>query len=317
MDTFWGLSATTWTAIYTLITAGLLIVAVAAAWYARRQWGAGRAAVEDARKAQMEALRPYITVTVEPSRTSMQLFDIIVRNVGSRPAENVAIKIDPPPVRARDESNASYEISKMRMLTEPIAQVAPGQEIRAFYDNQIERANRDDLPTSHSVNVRYRDSTGNDYQGRFLLDLEALKGMLFQEVGTVHTLSKSLKSIDKTLKSSDLISRGHLGVDAVLESRHEREHRRVLAEHEQRKELLDLDRLVRPEDPSLPRQEEQIARQEQEFARRLEDEAVEPIMRRVRQARYVARWVRKTCRANGALALNPVGLSVLGANLRP
>ena len=32
-DTFWGMSATGWTAYYTLLTAGLLLVAIAAALY--------------------------------------------------------------------------------------------------------------------------------------------------------------------------------------------------------------------------------------------------------------------------------------------
>ena len=46
MDTFWGLSATAWTAIYTLLTLGLLLVAVIAAhmpsasgkWRAKPSW---------------------------------------------------------------------------------------------------------------------------------------------------------------------------------------------------------------------------------------------------------------------------------------
>ena len=41
-DTFWGLSGTAWTGIYTLLTAGLLAVAVVAALYAKRQWESAR-----------------------------------------------------------------------------------------------------------------------------------------------------------------------------------------------------------------------------------------------------------------------------------
>lgn len=92
----------------------------------------GRAQAVAQRLAQMETLRPFVTVTVEPSPASMKIFDLVVRNVGQRPAQDVRIQIDPPPVRAREEKDKSFEISKMKMLTEPIAQIAPGQEIRAL-----------------------------------------------------------------------------------------------------------------------------------------------------------------------------------------
>ena len=47
-ETFWGLSSTDWTAIYTLLTAGLLITAVVAALYAHHQWRLSRAQAEEA-----------------------------------------------------------------------------------------------------------------------------------------------------------------------------------------------------------------------------------------------------------------------------
>ncbi|HQZ85268.1 MAG TPA: hypothetical protein PLB21_06500, partial [Actinomycetota bacterium] len=65
MDTFWGLASTAWTGIYTLLTGALLIVAVAAAVYARAQWRASRQQVEDARRAQLEVSRPYVIVAAE------------------------------------------------------------------------------------------------------------------------------------------------------------------------------------------------------------------------------------------------------------
>lgn len=89
MDTFWGHSATFWTGIYTLITAGLLVVAVIAAVYAWRQWRASREQIDNARKAAVEANRPYILVTAEPSDASWRLFDLSVRNIGHRPARSI------------------------------------------------------------------------------------------------------------------------------------------------------------------------------------------------------------------------------------
>jgi hypothetical protein len=143
-DTFWGLSASAWTGIYTLLTAGLFAVAVVAALYAKRQWDSARGQVEETRKAELESRRPYVIVTVEPSEVSRHLFDLVIRNIGQRPAEMVSISLDPPPVRARETDG--HELSNAKMLKEPVAMIAPGQEMRAFYDSHIERNGREGLP---------------------------------------------------------------------------------------------------------------------------------------------------------------------------
>lgn len=46
METFLNLSGTAWTGIYTLLTGGLLGVAIVAAWYAKRQWDVARDQIE-------------------------------------------------------------------------------------------------------------------------------------------------------------------------------------------------------------------------------------------------------------------------------
>lgn len=144
IDTFWGLSATAWTAIASLLTGGLLLVAVVAALYAGRQVRIAREQGEESRAARAEASRPYVIVTIESSRTGPPLFDLVVRNIGQRPAVNVSITLDPPPVRASEAGG--YELSKIKMLNEPIAMVAPDQEMRTFYDNQGERHGRTTCP---------------------------------------------------------------------------------------------------------------------------------------------------------------------------
>lgn len=117
------------------------------------------------------------------------------------------------------------------MLTEPISLIAPGQEMRAFYDSHIERNDRADLPTSHAVKLSYRDSSGNEYDETAVLDIGAMKGTMFTEVKTVHHAAKSLAEIQKVLKSAAVMGRrGSLQVDAAIETREARELR--LAERE-------------------------------------------------------------------------------------
>lgn len=265
MDVFWGLSSTGWTAIYTLLTAGLLVVAVVAAWYAKRQWVASRESVEDARRAARETTRPYVIVTIEPTATSRHLFDLCVRNIGQRPALDVSVKLDPPPVRASEV--AGLEIAKVKMLTEPIKMLAPGQELRAFYDSHIERADAEGVPSDHKVSLTYRDSSDYLYTEGSVLDLEAMRGAMFTEEKTIHHVAKRMEEVVKVLKTSSVLSRrGALIVDATTESRLDRDAQEEHDEYERNVNHLAIIRQAAPSDPSVADLEHRIAKYEKKAA---------------------------------------------------
>lgn len=217
VDTFWGLSATAWTAIYTLLTAGLLLVAVIAAAYAKRQW-------KVARQAQLEASRPYVIVTAEISAASRQLFDLSIRNIGKRPATDVRVRLDPPPKRAKEI--AGHEFAKMKMLNQPIAMLAPDQEMRAFWDNHLDRHSVA-MPTSHQVTITYNDTSGATYEEKSVIDLDSMQGSVYTEIKTVHDVGKSLEEIKKVLKDASILSRnGNAEVLAITETRSSNQERR-------------------------------------------------------------------------------------------
>jgi hypothetical protein len=244
-NTFWGLPATAWTGIYTLLTAGVLAVAVTAAVYAKRQWESARQQIEETRQAELEARRPYILVTVEPSETSRHLFDLVVRNIGQRPAEAVSISIDPPPVRALETDG--HELSNAKMLREPVAMIAPGQEMRAFYDSHIDRNGRDDLPTSHKVSLSYQDSSGHEYTGTSVIDINAMRGTMFTTVKTIHDIGESLAEIQKTLSSASVLDRqGTLEIEASVERRVDQQERLAREQAERRKEHDQFVRRLQP-----------------------------------------------------------------------
>ena len=102
--------------------------------------------------------------------------------------------------------------------------IAPGQEMRAFYDSHIERNGRDDLPTSHKVTLKYRDSSGHEYTGTSVIDINAMRGTRSVTVKTIHDIGKSLEEIQKTLSSASVMGRhGTLEVEASVELRDEQE----------------------------------------------------------------------------------------------
>jgi hypothetical protein len=246
VDEFWGLSGTAWTGIYTVITFGLLLVAVVAAIYARKQWVEGR-------KARREATRPYVIVTVEPSGANNQLFDLVVRNIGKRPALDVEVNLKPPPKRARE--TPGHEVAKAKMLNEPIAMIAPGQVLRAYYDSHIERNGVKGLPEEHAVSLNYRDSSKRKYKESAALDIEAMKGTMQANVQTVHDISKTLKSIQQTLSGASALQRdGGVRVEASVETRRAQKRRFARENAERMEEGNDLMRRIFPDlnhaDPS-------------------------------------------------------------------
>src|SRR3954464_3962831 len=111
----------------------------------------------DARAAQAEASRPYVVVSVQPSGASPRLLDLVVENIGVRPAFDVRIRLDPPPVQASEVPG--HRLSEAKFLNEPMAMLAPGRVFSVHFDSHREREGRDDLPASHAVRVTYRDST--------------------------------------------------------------------------------------------------------------------------------------------------------------
>jgi hypothetical protein len=180
-----------------------------------------------------------VVITVEPGLTGPPLFDLVIKNVGKRPAIEVSITLDPPPVRASEP--AGFELAKLKMLNEPVAMIAPGQELRTHYDSHIERHNRDDLPSVHHVSLRYKDTSRREYNETAVLDLDAMKGVLYTSVKTLHDVGKSLAEIQKILKGASVLGRsGSLTVDAAVESRDERNERlaKEAAERKQRHDQL-------------------------------------------------------------------------------
>lgn len=114
------------------------------------------------------------------------------------------MRFDPPPVRAKEIDG--HEFAKMKMLNEPIAMIAPGQDMRAHWDSHPERLGVE-MPTSHTVHLIYKDTSGQTYEEVSVIDLGAMDGSVFTEVKTLHDVGKSLDEIRKVLKDAPLLSR--------------------------------------------------------------------------------------------------------------
>jgi hypothetical protein len=213
-----------WSGATALATVGMLVVAVVASVYAKRQWESSREQIEDSRRAAVEASRPYVTATLEASAASEMIQNLVVRNVGQRPALEVTVHLTPPPVRAREAEQ--HRLADTRMLNEPIAMLAPGQELKTFFDSSLERQDRTDLPDRYEVELRYKDSSDRMYIEHSVLDVAASKGALTVQVRSLHDLAVSVQKIERILNgASALARRGYIQADAVIEGFAENESR--------------------------------------------------------------------------------------------
>ena len=112
------------------------------------------------------------------TQASRALFDLSVRNIGHCPAIYVRVHLDPPPKRARETHN-EFAIANINMPSEPIALIAPGQEMRVIWDSHIERNGVDALPTIHHVTITYEDTSGHPYgPEKSVIDLEVVESRL-------------------------------------------------------------------------------------------------------------------------------------------
>lgn len=263
METFWGLSVTAWTAIYTILTALLVITAWVAAAIAWGQWRASREAVKEARRAQLEASRPYVIVTVEPTAVARNMFDLSVKNIGKRPAMDVRVHLDPAPVSA--DSTPGFGIDEVKMLKEPIRMIAPGQDMRAYWDDHHVRSSRDDLLSVYQVALFYSDSSGVVYREDSALDLKAMDGAIYVNSKNIHDIGVALAKIATKLEHAPILSRNaRAEVMAVIEALEASEFRKARRTYKELCSLLQSAKECVHSDPK------QIAELEAKKARLLE-----------------------------------------------
>ena len=196
-NTFWGLTQTAWTAVTALAAVGTLLVAVTAAVFAWRQVRLAFGQLEANRQAQVEADRPYVFLNIEQSPTSIGLLDLVIRNIGRRPAIAVRIVMDPIPVRAVEIDGE--ELAKARILSEPIAMVAPGQVIRTFFDDVSNRVAKPDMAMRFQVRISYSDLSNRPYSEVSTVECDSLRGTVALDIYGLHHAAKALTEINKTL----------------------------------------------------------------------------------------------------------------------
>jgi hypothetical protein len=224
------MSNTAWVAVTAIATGATALVAVAAAIFALRQ-------LSDARKVRIDEARPYIVVDFEDSPATPVIIDFVIKNLGRTAAYDVEMVWDPKPVESlagRDD-----EFANVRMFREPILMIAPGRELRIFFDSRMERTPDKGLPSLYTLTVRYaasKDLGKLSFTEEFKLDLDSREGGTYVEALGIHHAAKALQDLTKAFKSSALSNRNQVDI---------RSHReRAAYFQEQRREMAHRDALL-------------------------------------------------------------------------
>ena len=175
-----------WTEVATVgILAAQLLVLIAAASVAWFQ-------AKEAKRLREDQNRPFVVIDVDFVGTS-ELF-LYVKNVGTSLARDVKIEVDPPLSSAID-----IPVEKFKMLRDGIATLAPGKELRTFFDQGFRR-DESELPLVYRATLTYADDRRKrHFRESMDLDMEQYMHLHFVERRDIHDVYKQLKEIGKNL----------------------------------------------------------------------------------------------------------------------
>lgn len=169
----WGASA--WSAL-------TFVVLVAAAVVAWRQ-------VKEAQRLREEQARPFVIIDFDPFST---LIELTITNTGTTLARNVQFEFTPPLTTTHDDMPGRGNLMDLNVFKNGIPSLAPGKEIRLFFDQFPARIDQQ-LTMTYDVQMAYRDPAGRPYSEPTVLDLSMY-------IGTGGVTRHGLDDIHKQLK---------------------------------------------------------------------------------------------------------------------
>jgi hypothetical protein len=177
----WEWSASAWSALTFLV----LLTAAVLAW---RQ-------VKEAARLRRERSRPFVLIDFHAWST---IIEIRITNIGATIAREVRFKFDPPLASTRD-NQPPCPLRELNVFKHGIPSLAPGKEIKLFFDQFPARVGAD-LPMTYDVEVSYRDHAGEDYSEPIVLDLAMYVGTGGITRYGVHDIYKEIKAIADNVK---------------------------------------------------------------------------------------------------------------------
>lgn len=163
-----------------VVMVGLVLLT---AWYAKST------------KELVEATRAVPSVIVDVEFERGWLIFVVIRNVGNAVAKDVAVRCPPSVV-----NSSGHHLADLEIFQRGIPYLAPGREIRHFFDGAAGFYGRTGTTQQWDFQVTYSDVSGKHLTSHeFGVDLSVYRGLAFTAVRTLSDVYDELKSIDGTL----------------------------------------------------------------------------------------------------------------------
>lgn len=170
-------------------SAGTLLIAVLAAWFAWRQVG-------EARRLREAGGQPFVVVDIRPGKAWANLLTLVIENTGTTLARDVKITFDPPMTTTLHDSKLPGGV----LIQEGIEALPPGRRIETLFDLSHDR-HEQNLPMRYAVTVSFSDFRGKRIeQLRYVIDLAYLYDLRLIGEKTVHDVATSLDLIRQEIQ---------------------------------------------------------------------------------------------------------------------
>jgi hypothetical protein len=145
-------------AVTALFTVGLTIVTLI---YAILTWSISKE-TKIMRKAQTE---PNISAIIQSEDESINLIDLIIKNIGLGPAYNVKFEINPD----FEDRILRGKLSEIGFIKNGLPYFAPNQEFKIFLTNLVENY-QEKIKTTFKIKITYESNIHKPYSNTYLID---------------------------------------------------------------------------------------------------------------------------------------------------
>ena len=149
-----------------------------------------------ARDTRLKQAQPSVVAFESQSGVDQTVIELVIKNFGPTPAYDVRVLSTPTLQRTGQNPK---EISDV-WLPDVIPMLAPGQEWRTVWDFAQHRFENGTLDERHEVTITYADWLQNPLSSRSILDWGANKDRHYIETFTVHSLTQTMRKIEKLLR---------------------------------------------------------------------------------------------------------------------
>jgi hypothetical protein len=151
----------------------------------------------ESRKLRQQQIRPFVVVDFAALHTVIEL---TITNVGKTLARDVQFEFNPQLLTTHDQTRGTGPVKDLNVFTKGIPSLAPGKEIRLFFDQFPARIEAR-LPLRYDALVTYKGPTGRKrHKDRSVLDLEVYLGTGGITRHDLHDVHNRLKEMADAMK---------------------------------------------------------------------------------------------------------------------